>query len=117
MTSRSASGVAARISAAAGTRKASSASGPARAAPNSSTFCSPMPAIWSTPSVSHGVGQATAATATQRSASRAPSASECGAPPEPPSDTHRSMPSVSSTSSMSCAMSTTSRPGFDVDWP
>jgi len=80
-------------------------------------FCSPIPASGSIPSASHGVGDAIDAVAMQRPARRAPSASVCGPPPEPPSDANRSMPSSSATSSMSFAMSTTLRPGFGVEPP
>ena len=65
-------------------RKRSSASGPASAAPNSSMFSGPMPPVHSNPAASRGATAATAEHASTRSGNRAAQASECGPPPEPP---------------------------------
>ena len=101
-----------------GSRNGSSTLGPASAAPNSSTFCSPMPASQSMPSASHGVGrrdrrdgdaavgQERAERERVRRAARAADATRSGR--------HRAR---RARRAMSFAMSATARPGFGVEPP
>ena len=94
-----------------------SVSSPASDALNSTTFCSPMPAMKSMPWAPYGAMPAMLTTPAVRCGSSAPIASACGPPPDHPTVTQRSAPSASSSASMSGVTSATDRPALRLDPP
>ena len=99
------------------TRYGRRAASPARARPNSSRFCSPIPARKSRSPASNAAAPAMVSTPATRSGSRLAVASACGPPPDQPATTQRSAPRWSRTAVTSAAASTTWRPGCRVEPP